>query len=68
MQLLQTEGRKAPVTLETGALASYRDLTVLSSGQRDVGKPVNILKDLGSKRQEANSSLKEPHSGKLDGD
>lgn len=59
---LQTEGRKAPVTLETRDLVSYRGLTVMSSGERDVGKPVNILKDLGSKSLEADSSLEEPSS------
>lgn len=54
-----------PVTLETGDLVNYRDLTMMSSGQRDVGKPVNILKDLDSKMLEADSYLEEAASGKL---
>lgn len=62
MRPLQTEGRKAPVTLETGDLVSYRDHTVM---QRDVGKSVNILKDLGSKRVGADRSLEEPNIGEL---
>lgn len=41
------------------------DLAVMSPQQRDVAKPVNILKDLGSKTLGADSSLEEPNSGKL---
>lgn len=62
MRPLQTEGRKAPVTLETGHLVSYRDHTVM---QRDVGKSVNILKDLGSKRVGADRSLEKPNIDEL---
>lgn len=63
MRPLQTEGRKAPVTLETGDLVSYRDHTVMSPGQRDVVKSINVLKDLGSKRVGADRSLEEPSTG-----